>query len=90
MAMLKKAGTKKGEDALKAQYEKLGERLKKNHEAVESLIKTTSMPSYIAQPNQEVFKNLLAECEDCDFWRNFTKAAPILFCQAIEHEDGLK
>jgi hypothetical protein len=33
---------------------------------------------------------LLAECEDSDFWQNFRKAAPILFCTAIEHDVNLK
>ncbi len=88
--MIKKANTRKGEDALKAQYEKLGARLTSNYDKIETLMKTTSIPGYVAQPNQEVFKNLLAECEDCDFWLNFRKVAPILFCTAIEHEEVLK
>lgn len=33
---------------------------------------------------------MLAECEDSDFWQNFRKAAPILFCTAIEHDVNLK
>ena len=53
-------------------------------------MKTTSIPGYVAQPNQEVFKNLLAECEDCEFWLNFRKVAPILFCTAIENQEALK
>lgn len=88
--MLKKAGTKKGEDALKAQYEKLGTRLNQNCDRIEAVMKTTSIPGYVAQPNQEVFKNLLPECEDCDFWLNFRKLAPILFCTAIEKHEALK
>jgi hypothetical protein len=32
----------------------------------------------------------LAECEDSDFWLNFRKAAPILFCTALEHDINLK
>jgi len=35
-------------------------------------------------------QNLLAECEDSEFWHNFKKAAPILFCSAIEHDTGMK
>jgi hypothetical protein len=34
--------------------------------------------------------NLLSECEDSDFWQNFRKAAPILFCTAIEHDTNMK
>jgi hypothetical protein len=37
-----------------------------------------------------VLQNLLSECEDSDFWQNFKKAAPILFCTAIEHDTNLK
>lgn len=33
---------------------------------------------------------MLQECEDSEFWHNFKKAAPILFCQAIEHDTNLK
>ena len=36
-------------------------------------------------PEQAILANLLGECEDSDFWQNFKKAAPILFCHAIEH-----
>jgi len=35
-------------------------------------------------------KNLLEQCSDCDFWRNFKKAAPIIFCQAVEQDSQLK
>lgn len=33
---------------------------------------------------------MLQECEDSEFWHNFKKAAPILFCSAIEHDAGMK
>ncbi len=88
--MIKKARAKKGEDSLKVQYEKLTERLTSNYDKIENLMKTTNIPSYMSQPNQQVFKNLLSECEDCAFWQNFRKAAPILFCTAIEKNDQLK
>jgi hypothetical protein len=32
----------------------------------------------------------LSECEDSDFWQNFKKAAPILFCIAIEDDKNLR
>ena len=41
-------------------------------------------------PDHNVLQNLLQECEDSDFWQNFRKAAPILFCTAIEHDANLK
>jgi hypothetical protein len=31
-------------------------------------------------PDFSVLSNLLKECEDSEFWHNFKKAAPILFC----------
>ena len=37
-----------------------------------------------------MLNNLLKECEDSEFWHNFKKAAPILFCQAIEHDTNLR
>ena len=41
-------------------------------------------------PDHNVLQNLLAECEDSDFWQNFKKAAPILLCTAIEHLPEVK
>lgn len=37
-----------------------------------------------------MLQNLLSECEDSPFWVNFKKAAPILFCTAIEKDSSLK
>lgn len=84
--MLKKAAN---QGAIK-EYEKLNERLKANVEDLEKLMKSASMPSYSAMPDHDVFKNLLGECEDSDFWQNFKKAAPIIFCKAIEEDATLK
>ena len=53
-------------------------------------MKATSVPAYTAVPDVNVLKNLLQECEDSDFWLNFRRAAPIMFCTAIEHETNLK
>ena len=53
-------------------------------------MKATSVPSYSAVPDINVLKNLLAECEDSEFWLNFRRAAPIIFCTAIEHDTNLK
>lgn len=53
-------------------------------------MKATNVPQYTAVPDANVLQNLLAECEDSEFWHNFKKAAPILFCTAIEHDVNLK
>jgi hypothetical protein len=53
-------------------------------------MKATQVPQYTAVPDHNVLANLLGECEDSDFWQNFKKAAPILFCTAIEHDTNLK
>ena len=37
-----------------------------------------------------VLENLIAECGDHTFWLNFKKAAPMLFCAAIEHNNDIK
>ena len=86
--MLKKAAAQ--QSALKEQYDKLAERLRKNVEEIDDLMKATNVPQYTAVPDHNVLANLLQECEDSDFWKNFKKAAPILFCTAIEHDVNLK
>jgi hypothetical protein len=45
---------------------------------------------YSAQPQYDIFSNLLKECEDSEFWQNFKKAAPILLCKSIEHDQAMK
>jgi len=86
--MLKKAAAQTL--SLKEQYEKLGDRLKKNVDDIDELMKATNVPQYTAVPDHNVMANLLQECEDSDFWQNFKKAAPIFFCTAIEHDNNLK
>lgn len=85
--MLKKAAA---QSSIKDLHQKLSERLTKNVEEIDTLMKQTSIPNYSAVPDFNVLQNLLAECEDSDFWKNFKKAAPILFCTAIEQDAGLK
>jgi primosomal protein N'' len=80
--MLKKAVS--SNISMKEQYEKLADRLKKNVEDIDELMKATNVPQYTAVPDHNVMANLLSECEDSDFWQNFKKAAPIFFCTAIE------
>jgi hypothetical protein len=48
------------------------------------------MPGGYPQPPDKVLDNLLKECEDHLFWLNFKKAAPMLFCAAIEHNNDIK
>lgn len=64
--MLKKAAAQSM--SLKEQYEKLGERLKKNVDDIDELMKATNVPQYTAVPDHGVMSNLLSECEDSDFW----------------------
>ena len=37
-----------------------------------------------------MLNNLLPECEDSEFWQNFKRAAPIVFCKMIEDDQQLK
>lgn len=85
--MLKKAAT---QGAMKEQYEKLLQRVNKNVEDVEKLVAATNLPGFAAVPDHNVLQNLLGECEDSDFWLNFKKAAPIIFCTALEGHQSLK
>lgn len=70
--------------------EKLLVRLTASVEEVDKLMAQTNVPQYTAVPDINVLQNLLGECEDSEFWHNFRKAAPILFCSAIEHDSNMK
>ena len=48
------------------------------------------MPLPNAPLAESVLDNLLKECEDHDFWLNFKKAAPMLFCAAVEGNAEVK
>ena len=84
--MLKKSAT----NALKQQTDKLKERLDSKLAEAEELVKTTGMPGGIPNAPDSVLENLLGECEDHQFWLNFRKAAPMLFCAAVEHNSDIK
>lgn len=84
---MKKAAT---QQTLKDLNEKLTTRLNKNVEDLDKLMSNANIPQYTAVPDVTVLNNLLQECEDSAFWHNFKKAAPILFCSAIEHDTELK
>ena len=76
--------------SVKNNYAKLEERLNLNLKMVEKLCESTPTPQYSAAPDVNILKNLLPECEDSDFWMNFRKAAPILFCCAVEEDKNLQ
>ena len=84
--MLKKSAN----SSLKAQTDKLKERLDKKLAEAEDLIKTTGMPAGIPQPPESVLEDLISECDDHAFWLNFRKAAPMLFCASVEHNNYIK
>ena len=71
---------------VKKNFDKLIVRVKFNLSQVNKLCETTPTPAYAAAPDPSILKNLLPECEDSDFWQNFKKAAPIMFCLAIEED----
>jgi hypothetical protein len=48
------------------------------------------MPTGVLQPPESVLENLIAECDDHTFWLNFKKAAPMLFCALVEHNNDIK
>lgn len=77
-------------NTVKQSYEKLAARLAKSLEKVNKLTETTPTPAYAAAPDPNILKNLLEECEDSDFWQNFKKAAPIMFCVSIEEDKNLR
>ena len=62
--MLKKAGNQ----SLKQQTDKLKERLDTKLAEAEDLVKTTGMPGGVPNPPDSVLENLIAECEDHQFW----------------------
>lgn len=83
---MKKAATQ----SLKQQTDKLKEKLDIKLGEAEELVKTTGMPGGVPQPPDSVLDNLISECEDHTFWLNFKKAAPMLFCAAVDHNKDIK
>ena len=72
------------------QYEVLGKRISDALDSVNKLTETTPTPAYASAPDPNILKVLLEECEDSDFWKNFKKAAPIMFCVSVEEDINLK
>jgi len=81
--MLKKNKT----NMLKQKTEDLRVRLAAEVAKADDLIKTTGMPMTAPTPPDAVLENLSAECQDHQFWMNFKKAAPMLFCAAMEADN---
>lgn len=54
--------------SLKQQTDKLKERLDVKLAEAEDLVKTTGMPGGVPNPPDSVLDNLIAECEDHQFW----------------------
>ena len=54
--------------SLKQQTDKLKERLDIKLAEAEELVKTTGMPGDVPNPPESVLENLIAECEDHQFW----------------------
>ena len=77
-------------NTVKQSYEKLQTRLTAALESVNKLTETTPTPAYGSAPDANILKNLLEECEDSYFWQNFKKAAPIMFCVAVEEDQNLR
>jgi hypothetical protein len=85
--MLKKQAT----GSLKQSLDKIKERVETMVQGTDELIKATGMPAGSAQSAPEsLLENLIKECDDHVFWRNFKKAAPMLFCALMEHNNQIK
>jgi hypothetical protein len=55
------------------------------------LVKATGMPvSAATPPADKLLENLIGECDDHVFWKNFKKAAPMLFCALMENNNNIK
>ena len=84
--MLKKAQMNKAKD----QVGKLKTRLEEGIQTAQTLVDVAGMPLPNTPPPDAVLENLMKECEDHDFWLNFKKAAPMLFCAVVEGNADVK
>lgn len=76
---------------MKQSINKIKERVDVMVEGTEELIKATGMPaSGATTPPESLLETLIKECEDHVFWKNFKKAAPMLFCALMEHNNQIK
>lgn len=82
---------KQANNSLKESIEKIRDRVDNMCNNTEELIKATGMPAGGASlPPDTLLENLIKECDDHIFWKNFKKAAPMLFCALMEHNNQIK
>lgn len=73
------------------QADKLKDRLNSKLKEAEELANLAGMPlDNMVNPPEAILNNLVEECEYHTFWLNFKKAAPMLFCAAVEHDPSIK
>lgn len=85
--MLKKQAT----NQLKQSTDQLKQRIEEMVSRTDELIKATGMPANAGGiPPENVLNNLTEECADHIFWKNFQKAAPMLFCALMEDNNAIK
>jgi hypothetical protein len=76
---------------LKQSTDKIKERVENMCNNTDELIKATGMPAGgSSTPPEALLENLIKECDDHVFWLNFKKAAPMLFCALMEHNNQIK
>jgi hypothetical protein len=79
---------KQATGSLKQSLDKIKDRVETMVQGTEELIKATGMPAGGSQvPPDDLLQNLIRECDDHVFWKNFKKAAPMLFCALMEHNN---
>jgi len=85
--MLKKSANKSMQESM----DKIKDRVNTMVGNCEELIKATGMPAGGTQmPPDTLLDNLIKECDDHVFWKNFKKAAPMLFCALMESNNQIK
>lgn len=72
-------------------FESLKTRIKANLDQVDKLAQLTPNPGQFKIPGDPaILEDLIAACSDTAFWKNFRKAAPIMFCVAVEIDKNLR
>lgn len=75
--------------SLKAQTDKLKERLATMSKDAEELVNASGMP-FTSNATPPEMGDLLEQCGDHQFWLNFKKGAPMLFCAMVESNPQIK
>ena len=81
---------KSAQDKQKQNTEKLRERVDKMFTGISEIAKSTGVKVNESSPKLEMLENLTGHCEDHVFWKNFNKAAPMLFCALMENNNSIK